>query len=329
MLDALAIDFDAHALLAAGERPAPFAHPLDLGATLGRRTAELHAAFATPTRERAFKAEAITARDLARWTKEAARDVTRALDIVRKTAPGLTGEAKADATALGKARKAILARVAAAAALPASGLKSRIHGDYHLGQVLVAEGDVYLIDFEGEPQRGIAERREKTSPLRDVAGMLRSFDYAAWSAVDRRRDRTGSEDPAIRRCWSCSSSRRQPMKCNTRRPTGPPGSRSRSGGCSASSGGKGAGMGRRMRSFSDRCRHSATGLKATPSRPPLLGGRGRRGTVRIPPPTQLTPGRCSLLPLPLEGGGWEGVNPRRAGECDHRRATPKGSVHGH
>jgi len=198
MLDALDIDFDAHALLAAGERPAPFAHPLDLGATLGRRTAELHAAFATPTEDRAFRAEPITARDVARWTKEATRDVTRALDIVKAAVPGLAGAAKADAAALTRARKAILARVAAAATLPVTGVKTRIHGDYHLGQVLVAQDDVYLIDFEGEPQRGMAERREKTSPLRDVAGMLRSFDYAAWSAIDRRRDRTGAADEGLR-----------------------------------------------------------------------------------------------------------------------------------
>src|SRR5262249_38155799 len=61
--------------------------------------------------------------------------------------------------------------------------KIRIHGDYHLGQVLWAEGDFYILDFEGEPARPFEERRRKQSPLKDVAGMIRSFSYAAYAGL--------------------------------------------------------------------------------------------------------------------------------------------------
>jgi len=76
-------------------------------------------------------------------------------------------------------------RVAAFPLEGQSGVKTRFHGDYHLGQVLVSRNDFLIIDFEGEPARSFEERRQRSSALRDVAGMVRSFNYARWSALRR------------------------------------------------------------------------------------------------------------------------------------------------
>lgn len=86
-------------------------------------------------------------------------------------------------------REAMIRRIETLVPAIARGNKLRLHNDYHLAKVLVAANDIYIIDFEGEPDRPVEERRQKAPASRDIATMLRSFDYAARTAVDRQRQR--------------------------------------------------------------------------------------------------------------------------------------------
>ena len=118
--------------------------------------------------------------------------------MLRQRLDQLPEQTQADARGILACESRLLARFDAIVAEPIAARRTRCHGDYHLGQVLRADDDFIIVDFEGEPARSLAERRAKRSPLVDVAGMLRSFHYAASQALFRRLTAAG-DDPARKR----------------------------------------------------------------------------------------------------------------------------------
>ena len=150
---------------------------------LGKRTAEMHKAFAKGTDE-VFKPVPVRAEDLEAWRDQVISQADKTIAVAQANVENLTGELKNCVEKLIKGRDLIAARAAELLPVIADGKKTRFHGDYHLGQVVLNEaGDFYILDFEGEPLRPISERQNKQSVLKDVAGMVRSFDYAAFGAV--------------------------------------------------------------------------------------------------------------------------------------------------
>lgn len=152
--------------------------------SLGRVTRAMHEALASIEGKPAFASAPASSADIQRWVRKAQESVALGLDLLDSVVKrrGLPKERLPEAEVLLRRREHSSRQLEeiGRAVSASAGSRIRHHGDYHLGQVLrAADGKFFVIDFEGEPARSLAERRESHSPLRDVAGMLRSFAYAA------------------------------------------------------------------------------------------------------------------------------------------------------
>ena len=169
-------------------------------ALLGTRTAELHLALARETKDPAFVPEPFTIMHQQSLYQSAHATLARMSTSLRKLMPTLTEGRRALAEQVIASRGDIETRLGEIAQRRFATQRIRSHGDYHLGQVLWTGEDFFIIDFEGEPARPPAERRYKRCPLRDVGGMMRSFEYVA--ATSLRHGRIRPEDVPVLEPWA-------------------------------------------------------------------------------------------------------------------------------
>jgi maltose alpha-D-glucosyltransferase/alpha-amylase len=190
------------ALVASGERSSELPDPdhffLALARQIGIRTAEMHHALATAGEDDpAFAPEPITRSDIAEWRRALEAEAEAMLARLQRERARLPERAAGLAAQLAAARDDFISVIRSLLPDEITGQKTRLHGDYHLGQTIVVQNDFYIVDFEGEPSRPLAERRVKNSPLRDVAGMIRSFDYAAVTAVRTLAETRAAAEPRM------------------------------------------------------------------------------------------------------------------------------------
>ena len=186
LLDRFNRALDDLATQEAAARADDVADYLAIAGMTGQRLGEMHAVLAQPSDDPDFAPGQATREDAAAWVERAQAMLSRALDAIRAHRNWEDEAAAAEAHRLLSQGETLVPALRRLAETGVGSVMTRIHGDFHLGQVLVASGDVHIIDFEGEPARPLKERRAKASPLRDVAGLLRSLDYAAAATLAPR-----------------------------------------------------------------------------------------------------------------------------------------------
>jgi maltose alpha-D-glucosyltransferase/alpha-amylase len=169
---------------------------------LGQRTAELHLTLASDRDNPEFSPEPITEKDTNQLFESMVNLTKRTFALLESSSSRLAPEQKQQAEKVAGERERILSCFRGIVGRRPEAQRIRCHGDYHLEQVLVSDQDFVIIDFEGEPTRPIEERRVKRSPLFDLAGMLRSFDYASHIALHQMFDVVRKDRSARLTMWA-------------------------------------------------------------------------------------------------------------------------------